>query len=240
MTIANFGRLERKYLALCISTKPEEWKLPNIPFYCYSEPKYFQRAINKERIDFLADRWNQCHKIGIERFPETTHIINIGAYYLRQTVAITQLINKYEEIDHDVILAGNVWGKFVDKIFTSYRTYDTWAYPDLQGLEWRFRPPTGTVQVSSVAMPCIYPLEAWLHHPFHNPKSMDDGIWYNQFCRESGLPVLSDLDIRFYRTSEDSDIRGDYPFAYRVYRSIFWIAHHEAIAVKKRLARRRS
>ncbi len=237
MSSDHFGRVKRKYLALCISTKPEEWSIRGIPFYCYSEPKYFPRAINKERIDFLADRWNQCHKLGIEYFPDATHVVNVGSYYLDQTVSLKQLIDRYEEIDDDVILAGNVWGKFVDRILKCYRTYDTWAYPDLQGLEWRFKPPKGVVQVSSVAMPCIYPVEAWRRHPFHNPVSMNDGIWYNQFCKETGLPVLCDLDVRFYRTSKDSDIRGDYRVYERVYRSLFWRMHHEAIAAKNRFVR---
>jgi hypothetical protein len=239
MNIHDFRSVRRHYLGLCVSTKPEEWKLPNIPFYCYSEPKYFPRAINRERIDYLADKWNQCHKLGLQYFPDTTHIINIGSHYLEQIEAIKQLINRYEEIDNDVILAGNVWGKFVDKILTCYRTYDTWAYPDLEGLEWRLRPPRGIVQVSSVAMPCIYPVKFWRRHPFHNPESMDDGIWYNQFCKESGLPALCDLDIRFYRTSGDSDIPGDKPVFQRVYRSFLWRVHHEAIAVKNWLGHRR-
>jgi hypothetical protein len=55
-------------------------------------------------------------------------------------------------------------------------------------------------------MPCIYPVESWRKHPFHNPENMVEGIWYNQFCRESGLPIFADFSIAFYRSKHDSDI----------------------------------
>ncbi len=195
------GPLKGKYLVLCVSTEPEELSL-KLPFYCHIDPRRFPRLRSKERVDYLAEAWNICHKKGLTRFPETTHIINLGSYYLRQIRSIRYLVTRYEEIDGDVILAGNVWEK-KGILLPSYKTYDIWAYPDLEGLRWRLRKPRGLLQLNSVAMPCIYPVSAWRKHPFHNPDNMDDGIWYNQFCRESGLPVLCDLSIRFYRTKRD-------------------------------------
>ncbi len=193
--------LKAKYLALCVSTNPEQLSL-NLPFYCHIDLRRFPRLRSRERIDYLAEAWNTCHQRGLDRFPESTHIINLGSYYLRQVQSIRNLVARYEEIEGDVILAGNVWEK--EGIFLpSYKTYDTWAYPDLEGLRWRLRKPAGLLQLNSVAMPCIYPVSAWQKHPFRNPDNMDDGIWYNQFCRDSRLPVLCDLSIRFYRTKRD-------------------------------------
>lgn len=196
----------RKFLALCLSTKEEKWQVENVPFYCLIDAKQFPRTKSRERIDYLAGKWNQCHAEGLQRFPDSSHIINVGSYYLPQTFALKRLISRYEELDCEMILAGNVWGKREDRLLPYKSTYDIWAYPDLAGFEWRFKHPKGLIQLTSVAMPCIYPVEAWKEHPFHNPVNMDDGIWYNQFCRESMLPTFADLSIAFYRSTLDSDI----------------------------------
>ncbi len=198
---------KRTYLALCLSTTKEKWLLDEIPFYCLVDPTHFPRTRSKERIDFLADRWNQCHDAGLAQFPQATHILNVGAQYIPQTTALKQLIDKYDELDCEIILAGNVWGRMQDRLLPYKTTYDTWGYPDLEGFAWRIRQPSGLAQVSSVAMPCIYPVKTWKEHLFHNPTDMDDGIWYNQFCRESGLPVFADLSIAFRRSKHDSNIR---------------------------------
>ena len=199
----------RHYLALCVSRDPVEWQLGSLPFYNYRDPIVFPRTRSRERIDWLADAWNRCHERGLESFPDATHILNTGSYYSAQTEATRQLIQKYDEIDAEIMLAGNVWAVLDDRLFfTTHRTYDFWAFPDLKGWEYYLMPPNdGLIQLSSVGMPCIYPVEAWREHPFHNPESMDEGIWYNQFCKESGLAVFCDLSIRFYRTKHDSDIR---------------------------------
>jgi hypothetical protein len=197
--------VKRSYLALCVSTRMESWPLSEIPFYCLADPKYFPRSRSKERVDYLAEKWNQCHEAGLQLFPNATHIVNVGSYYLAQISSLRHLINKYDELDCNIILSGNVWAR-IDQVLPYKTTYDTWACPDLAGFTWRVRRPNGLVQVSSVAMPCIYPVEAWRVHRFHNPESVDDGIWYNTFCNESGLPVFVDLSIDFYRSKHDSDI----------------------------------
>jgi len=218
----------RKYLALCLSTKDEQWLLDDIPFYCLSEPTHFLRSKSKERIDFLANKWNQCHELGLRLFRGASHIINVGSYYLPQTVALRQLIKRYDELDCEMILAGNVWGRMQDRLLPYKTTYDTWGYPDLAGITWRLRKPTGLIQVNSVAMPCIYPVEAWREHPFHNPENMNEGIWYNQFCLESNLPVLVDASIAFYRSRLDSSI-VQLPISKRI---------RIALGVRKRIRKR--
>ena len=199
--------VKRTYLALCVSTQVEEWPFSDIAFHFLTDSKHFPRSRSKERIDYLAEKWNQCHEFGLQLFPASTHIINVGSYYLSQISSLRHLINRYEELDCNIILSGNVWAR-LDRVLPYKTTYDTWGYPDLAGLNWRLRRPSGLFQVSSVAMPCIYPVEAWIKHRFHNPGNIDDGIWYNTFCNDSGLPVLADLSIDFYRTKHDSDIVG--------------------------------
>jgi len=211
----------RHYLALCVSRDPVDWPLGNLPFYNYRDPTVFPRTRSRERIDWLAEAWNRCHTLGLESYPDATHILNTGSYYVTQTAATQRLIQRYEELDSEIVLAGNVWAVMNDRLFTTTRrTYDFWAFPDLKGWEYYLRPPDdGLIQVSSVGMPCIYPVQTWRDHPFHNPESMDDGIWYNQFCRESGLAVFCDLSIRFYRTKHDSDIR-EVSIRHRIHREL--------------------
>lgn len=219
-----------KYLGLCVSTKLESWPFSPMPFYCYSESKQFPRTKSRDRIDFLANAWNKCHTEGLTLYPEATHIINVGSQYLHQVESLRRLIIRYESIGDECILAGNVWAKLEDSLTPFYTTYDTWATPDLQGLSYRFKAPNFTIQLSSVGMPCIYPVESWRLHPFHNPESMLDGIWYNQFCKDSKLPVLADLSIQFFRTWRDSDIKR-HSFPWRVKHEI----HHDLISIKKKL-----
>jgi hypothetical protein len=201
----------RQYLGLCVSTEDESnnWKLPT-PFYCLVNEKRFPRTRSKERIDFLAGLWNDAHKIGLERYPGTTHIINVGSYYLHQVGALNRLIEQYETLKEDAIFAGNVWGvkETILPFIKRKSTYDFWGYPSLKNMEWYLFPPRGQFRVSSVAMPCVYPVFAWESYPFHNPDNIGDGIWYNQFVRDSHLPAITDLSIRFYRTKNDSDIVG--------------------------------
>jgi hypothetical protein len=206
---------KKSYLALCVSTQTERWPFSEIPFYCLTESKYFPRSRSRERIEYLAEKWNQCHEIGLQLFPNATHIINVGSYYLPQTLSLRRLVDKYDELDCRIILSGNVWARREDRLVPYKTTYDTWAYPDLAGLSWLMRRPSGLVQVNSVAMPCIYPVESWRQHHFHNPENVDDGIWYNLFCNESGLPVFADLSIDFYRSKHDSDI-VELPFTKRL------------------------
>src|SRR5260370_6351487 len=199
--------VKRTDLGVGVSYQVEKWPFSDIAFHCLTDSRHFPRSRSRERIDYLAEKWNQCHETGLQHFPASTHVINVGSYYLSQTSSLRHLINRYEELDSNIILSGNVWAR-LDRVLPYKTTYDTWGYPDLAGLSWRLRRPSGLVQVTSVAMPCIYPVETWLNHRFHNPENADDGIWYNEFCNDSGLPVLADLSVDFYRSKHDSDIVG--------------------------------
>lgn len=173
----------------------------DIPFFCLSEPTSYSRNKERIRVDYLADLWNRCYRAGLEKYPRTTHILNTGSYYLHQISAHRQLVDRYLQLDQDIILAGNVWVRVVFPVpwESRYITYDSWAYPDLECLTPRFR-PGALVQLDSVGLPMIHPVEAWRRHPFRNPEDLEtEGIYYNQFCTDSKLPVLADLSIRFYR-----------------------------------------
>src|SRR2546427_9592411 len=119
--------LSRKYLAVCITpSNSPAWLLPNVPFFCLFNPKHFPREQTRERIDFLAGLWNDCYEQALDKFPESTHIIHTGTYYVPQARATQELVSRYEELDADVILSGNVWGRFEESLVRTYRTYDPW------------------------------------------------------------------------------------------------------------------
>jgi hypothetical protein len=136
--------------------------------------------------------------------PEATHIINIESNYLSQRTAITDLINRYEQLDSYVILGAATWAKMQDRIFTYYQFYDGWSTPELYYYRYRWKSPKGLVQVGSCL---IFPVEAWKKHGFHIPSPFPSaGIYYNWLCEKSQLPVLLDFDIGFYRDYTNSDL----------------------------------
>ena len=192
-----------------------------------------QRANTFSQIEEQGKNRLPCKQM--ESMPRTwTQAVSWGFSHhqrrelLLTSVALRQLIKRYDELDCEMILAGNVWGRMQDRLLPYKTTYDTWGYPDLAGITWRLRKPTGLIQVNSVAMPCIYPVEAWREHPFHNPENMNEGIWYNQFCLESNLPVLVDASIAFYRSRLDSSI-VQLPISKRI---------RIALGVRKRIRKR--
>lgn len=218
-----------RYLALCFSRKEDSyeasrWAIPGIPFFCLTGGENFVRNRSRDRVEYLAKMWNLCYKTGLEKYPETTHVIHTTTYYLDQSVATYRLLRFYDWLGAEMILSGNVWLRTKFPIL-HYKTYDTWACPELDGIRHFLHRPPGRselLQMTTVGPPFIHPVATWRQHPFHNPEDLDkDGIWYNQFCRESGLPVFADLGIRFYRTGYS------YPKGLRVWlgalrRQWFW------------------
>src|SRR5437899_7257772 len=144
-----------RFLLLCFSDspqKPPSWKY-EIPFFCYQERTFYPRSEqlkSRGRIDYLAQKWNQTHQFGLEKHPDTTHVIQVGKQYLYQEKALSRLVDRYVD---GTIFAGNVWLIDESQLIRLYRTYDTWAYPELQGRRWEFVPPRGVIQLSSVGLP---------------------------------------------------------------------------------------
>lgn len=202
------GMSTRQYLAVTISTRPEQWPIPSVPFYCHVGPKKrFPHSENRQRVEFLASQRNEAMSAALALYPTTTHIVNIESNYLSQKNAIQQLIDKYELLNDHIMLGASTWAKMQDRILTYYQFYDGWATPELYYYRYYRRPPKGLVQVSSVGSCLIFPVEAWTRYRFAIPKPFPKaGIYYNWLCEKSQLPVLLDLDIRFFRDYTSSDL----------------------------------
>ncbi len=202
----------RRYLAVTISHRQEKWRLPDIPFYCHiDELRGYPRSeqkLKRDRIDFLCKLRNDAMDRALTLYPDTTHIVNLESYYLPQVTSIKRLVKRYEELNADIILGGIAWARMGYTLLPFHQTYDTWCFPEFDGYTWRFIPPRGLMQVSSVGSTFIFPAQAWIEHRFGNPEPFPDaGIYYNWLCEKSRLPVFVDLSIRFYRDWTNSGIK---------------------------------
>ncbi len=196
------------YLGVTISVNGEGWTIAEIPLYCHVGPKQnYPHAQNFQRVEFLTAQRNQAMDAALRLFPGTTHILNIESNYLSQTRSIQKLVERYEELDSDIILGASTWAKMQDRFPTYYQFYDAWATPELYYYKYYRHPPGGLAQVSSVGSCLIFPAEVWRKHGFGVPEPFPQaGIYYNWLCERSVLPVLMDFDIRFYRTCRNSDL----------------------------------
>lgn len=213
----------RIYLAVTVSTKQEQWPIRGIPFYCHIGPKkHYPHSENRPRVEFLVSQRNEATSRGLKLHPDTTHIINIESNYLSQERAIQQLIDKYEQLNDNIILGAATWAKMQNRILTYYQFYDGWATPELYNYRYYRRRPRGLVQVSSVGSCLIFPADAWIKHRFAIPEPFPKaGIYYNWLCERSQLPVFLDLDIGFYRDYKNSDLIP-YFSAYKRVKATLW------------------
>ena len=200
-----------------------------MPFYCYThEPTYFSREGKRERFEKLVRWWNEAHRLALEYYPEATHFLDVGTYYLGQSRTLRQLALRYERLRcPEIILAGYILYRKRLGPFELHGTYDMLGFPelvDLMGVGLNpFKSKTQIIQLNYAAQPFIYPIEYWKEHPFHVKtdvqKDEDLPIWYMDFCDESGAPVFVDLGIKFYRDESDSDVILDLPKRIRTYAS---------------------
>lgn len=230
----------RKYLGVTISTKQEQWPIPEIPFYCHVGAKqHYPHAQNRSRVEFLTRERNEAMARALELHPKTTHIVNVESNYLSQRKAIGRLISKYEMIDDDIILGAGTWAKMQDTILRCYQFYDGWATPEMYYYRYYLRRPHGLVQVSSAGSCLIFPSEIWKEYRFGIPEPFPTaGIYYNWLCEKSQLPVLLDLDIRFFRDYTNSDLIP-YHRPWRRVRTTFWKPLRQRL-IGRRLIRHRS
>jgi hypothetical protein len=182
-----------------------------LPFYCHiAEKRNLSRKEQKTssvRVDFLAQLRNEATEAALDKFPGTTHIVNLESYYLRQIGSIKKLVRKYRAIQKLCILGGTIWWRDYTLSPSMARFYDTWCFPELANMTYTVIPPRGLRRVSSVGSCLIFPREVWETHKFVNPQPFPEaGIYYNWLCLRSGLPVFADLGIRFFRDATNSDV----------------------------------
>ena len=205
-----------RFLAVTVAQRPAILNYDEMPFYCHTlEPVYFTRDRKRERFERLVRWWNDAHKLAIEYYPEATHFLDVGSYYLGQTKTLRQLVLRYERLNcPEIILAGNVLYRKNVGPFQLHATYDTLGFPELVELFGigvnRLKPKDRLIQLNYVSQPFIYPVEYWQKHPFHVRQDIqndeDIPIWYMDFCDESEAPIFVDLGIRFYRDESNSDV----------------------------------
>jgi len=205
-----------RFLAVTVAQRPATLNYDEMPFYCHThEPVYFTRFSNRERFEKLVRWWNDAHKLAIGYYPEATHFLDVGSYYLGQTKTLRQLVLRYERLNcPEIILAGNVLYRKNVGPFQLHATYDTLGFPELVELFGigvnRLKPKDRLIQLNYVSQPFIYPVEYWQKHPFHVRQDIqndeDIPIWYMDFCDESEAPIFVDLGIRFYRDESNSDV----------------------------------
>jgi len=178
----------------------------DIPFYCLVTPENerMERANNYEsglrRVLHITELKNQCLTEALARFPETSHVIMVESYYLKQEAAIKKLIRRYKETaDENLILGAPVWIYLKDRLLTKQVFYDGWACPELAFYNRKGSPELPTlVQVSSVGSCLIFPRWTWEKTRFANPE-YPAKIYYNWLCENSGCPVIVDMSISFFR-----------------------------------------
>ncbi len=198
----------RNYLGVTISVKSETWTIDEVPLYCHVGPRQsYPHAQNFQRVEFLTAQRNEAMDVALRLFPRATHIVNIESNYLSQAQSIRHLIERYEELDSDMILGASTWAMMQDRVPTYFQFYDAWSTPELYYYRYYRHPPRGLAQVSSVGSCLIFPVDAWRKFGFGIPKPFpQSGIYYNWLCEKSGLPVMLDFDIRFYRNCSNSDL----------------------------------
>jgi hypothetical protein len=216
-----------RFLAVTVAQRPAILHYDEMPFYCHThEPIYFTRDRKRERFEKLVRWWNDAHKLAIEYYPEATHFLDVGTYYLSQTTSLRRLVLRYERLQcPEIILAGNVLYRKKVGPLELHATYDTLGFPELVKLFGigfnRFSSKDQLIQLNYVAQPFIYPVEYWQKHPFHIRQDIqndeDIPIWYMDFCDESGAPVFVDPGIRFYRDESNSDVIVNLTKRLRIY-----------------------
>jgi hypothetical protein len=204
----------RHYLLICISTTPVSDPLVDVPFFSLVEdskpfPRQFQKT-SRDRINYVADKKNRANAIGLTLYPDTTHILNIESYYMPQRKSIIKLVESYETLDNDnLILGAPTWFYQRNRVLRRAHFYDTWACPEMDPSPvYLLKAPEGGIaQVSSVGSCVIYPRWIWEKYGFHNPEPFPEaGIFYNYLFQKSGLPVLIDFRVKFWRSKANSEI----------------------------------
>jgi hypothetical protein len=183
----------------------------DLPFYCHvAEKRNLPRKEQKTtsvRVDFLAKLRNEATQAALERFPDTTHVVNLESYYLNQIDSIKKLVRKYTTLGGHCILGGTIWWRDYKLSPSVVRFYDTWCFPELADMTYTVIPPRGLTRVSSVGSCLIFPREVWETFKFVNPQPFPEaGIYYNWLCLKSGLPIFADFGIRFFRDRSNSEI----------------------------------
>ena len=208
----------RQYLAVTISRKQETFTL-DIPFYCLAEDSKLDRyKQQREETYYVCEKRNRAMTKALEKYPQTTHVLSLDAYYLKQVPALMELVRTYDGLDNDdIIMGGPIWYYRKNRLIDNRpKFYDAWGSPELTNIR-----PKDTkrfprfVQVPSIGNCIIFPVWVWEKYGFLTPEPFPAmGSCYTRLCYLSGIPVMMDMRASLIRDRTNNP-EAYYPIAKR-------------------------
>lgn len=164
-----------------------------------------------ERVKAVAELRNKAIKQALVQYPDTTDVLMVDSYYLHQTKALSKLIENYKTCKVSHIRGGGIWFRSYTDFFPFVKYYDTWAVPSLKQTHnrYRFRPLSGTMEVDCVGGVYLFPLSIWSLRHYSVPFPLR--CEHYSIMRMLNMPIVLDLDCRFWRTPGDGSDIPYYP-----------------------------
>ena len=223
----------QKILAVAISSKPEEWHISDVPFYCHTEgweaygrtlvkDGREQLAILRERVEYLARRRNKAVENALQKFPQGDHILMVDSAYIPRVGPIKRLLEDYVLCKEPVVLGATTWALHKRTIMPKVLFYDFWSTPEARFIPYDFEPQKDSLvgqfgkplpnlmPVRSVGGCYIFPRTIWERGVRYGVLDDLHGCEHNYLCEKSGLPVYLDFNVRLWREPKV------YPWARRV------------------------
>jgi hypothetical protein len=153
--------------AICISGRTEQWKVPTIPFYCYTKgwrPIVHHDNKDRARLEYITERYNLAIREGLSLYPKTTHILIVDSYYVNFASEIQELVRSYEDgSDASSVMGASIWYRDRSHIRSCIRYYDTASAIEMRERKWYKTKdlPIGLIRVSGVGACWILPRETW-------------------------------------------------------------------------------
>lgn len=219
---------QRKIVAVCISRKQEQWKIPEIPFYCHTEGfediPHYPRLKTRERIEYLARRRNAANKILLEKYPDTTDILQIDSYYIQDVPEIRRLVWAYKnnlQQYGECILGASTWYIDPSRIRKKKWYWDTWTNPEFLGKTpdysppWSRNTPIGWQETKGAGGLAIYPRWAWEKQGYGIPEPFpESGCEANYLSRCPGIRTFITFNVQAWRDPPE-ELR-DKPYVDRI------------------------
>ncbi len=203
--------MNENVIAVCISRQTEHWRVPEIPFYCYTKdwrPITHHDNKNMTRLEYITERYNLAVRGGLTLHPEASHILIIDSYYLNFASEIKELLQSYNgRDDASLVMGASIWYWDRSHIRPCIRYYDTASATEMRGRKWYKTAdlPNGFIGVSGVGACWILPREIWASSggfviPDHDPVAGSSRSLPNPM----DLNVLLNCNVRLWRTHTDN------------------------------------
>src|SRR3989442_365678 len=209
--------------AVCISGKEEQWRIPEIAFYCHIKGwRSITHHDNKDRarLEYITERYNLAIGDGLSISPETSHILIIDTYYLNFVSEIKELLQSYEDTgDTHLALGASIWYWDRSHIRPCIRYYDTASAIEMRGRKW-YKPqnlPNGLMRVSGVGACWILPRKTWEESDGFVITDEDPVAGSSRSLTDNArLRVLLNCSVRLWRNHSDNPDIPDYAPSKRI------------------------